>query len=163
MARKKSEYIELDGPLFDADMTEKVNDAVAEGIEELGEDAAEIMVSFISAAGFVASGAFISSTDSVFKRSGRGVVGFAKVTPTDTWSGSITLGHAGATTKSGKAKLSVTSVSSGNNRPPKTWLATGTRGGKKLRPGNNVWAKTATRVNAMKVQRIADKIAKALE
>ena len=137
MARKPSEYIELSGPLFDADMTERVNDAIASGIKELGEDAQEIMVGFISQAGFVRTGAFISSTESHFKRRGRSEVGFARVSPMDVWSGA-------------------------GGKPTKTWLARGTREGVKLRKGNNVWAKTATRVNAMKVERIADKIAEAL-
>ena len=137
MPRKPSQFIELDGPLFDADMSLRVKDALAEGVKELGEDAAEIMVGFISQAGFIATGAFISSTESVFKRRGRAEVGFAKVTPSDSWKGV-------------------------SGRPPKTWLARGTRGGVKLRKGSDVFRQTTTRVNAMKYDFIAAKIAKAL-
>lgn len=137
MARKPSQYIELDGPLFEADMGLRVKDALAEGVEELGEDAAEIMVSLIARAGFVRTGAFISSTESIFKRRGRDEVGFARVTPSDSWKGV-------------------------SGRPTKTWLARGERRGVKLRKGSDVWRQTTTRVNAMKYDFIADKIAKVL-
>ena len=69
MARVKK-YIELDGPLFDPDVIKRFKDEVAEGIEEVGDEAAGILAGFTANRGFVRSG---------------DAIGYAKVAPTAVW------------------------------------------------------------------------------
>jgi hypothetical protein len=133
MARK---YIELSGPLFDADVQSHINLGVAEGIEKLADTAAGILAGFVSAAGFVKTGAFLQSIDSKLVRSGNSV-GYMKIAPTDVWP---TPG-----------------------RPTRTWFEAGTRGGKKLRKANGGFSKTTTRVNTMSYEMIESALVGRLE
>lgn len=162
MPRKPSQYIELDGPLFDENMKHRFVIAVREGMEDLSEDLEGVMAATISQGGFVKSGDFLRSVDSVQRYRGLDEVGYIKIYPMDSWSGTITLGHAGAKTKSGKARMTVTSVSSSNHRPTRTWADRGTRRGVKLRKGLNIFSRTATAGRNIDKQQFADKIAEAL-
>lgn len=135
MARKGSQYIELSGPLFDDDAIAKFKDAVAWGIEELADEADDIMGSFIMQGGFVDTGRLLRSVDVDFIRTG-GQIGYAKVLPTDVWPEP--------------------------NRPTRTWIARGTRGGVKLRKQFDIFSRTSTRVRALDQSFIADKISTVL-
>ena len=64
MPRKVSQYLELSGPVFEGDTQRKLSDAISEGLEELGDQAAGILAGYVSAAGFVKTGAFLKSIDS---------------------------------------------------------------------------------------------------
>ena len=47
MARRPNQYIELSGPLFEPTLIKGFNDAVSEGIQELADEADDIMASHI--------------------------------------------------------------------------------------------------------------------
>lgn len=135
MARKGSQYLELSGPLFDDDAIEKFKDAVAWGIEELADEADDIMGSFIMQGGFVDTGRLLRSVDADFIRTG-GQIGYAKVLPTDVWPEP--------------------------DRPTRTWIARGVRGGVKLRKQFDIFSRTATRVRSLDQSFIATKISTVL-
>lgn len=135
MARRPTPYIELSGPLFEPDAIDKFRDAVAEGIEDLADEADDIMVSFIAAGGFIHSGRLLRSVDVDYIRR-PGAIGYAKVWPTDVWPNA--------------------------SRPTRTWIARGVRGGVKMRKSYDIFARTATRVRQIDQQFIADKIANVL-
>jgi hypothetical protein len=142
MARKRkvNQWLELEGEIFEPAMEEKVKDAIAEGIEHLGDEGAGIMMSAISAAGFVRTGATVRSVESVYKRSGSLVAGYATVAPRNMWPAP--------------------------NRPTKMWMEEGRRGRgdarMKLRRGTGAFRKTKTALNRFKLEFIAERIAKAL-
>lgn len=136
MARKTT-FLEITGPLFDAAAQRRVNDAIAEGLEELGDTAAGILAGFVSQGGFVHTGAFLSSIDAQRKGSDDGGVGYVKVAPTDVWPAA--------------------------DRPTRTWFEKGTRKGVKYRKGIGGFSKTTTRVKGMSYSVIEDKIAAVLE
>lgn len=167
--RKPNQYIELDGPLFDPGMIRLFNGAVYAGMAELADEADDIMAAQISAGGLVASGRLLRSVDIQTKRSSQDVIGYFKIEPTDVWQGSVSVrktGTATRTTKKGKRqRVNVYSVRSSTSasRPPKTWIAKGTRGGKKLTRGYDIFARTATAVRRLDHNRIiAGYIEKAL-
>lgn len=136
MARKASQYIELSGPLFEGDVQDRIYDVIAKGIERIGEESQGVMMGFIQAGGFVKTGELLHSVDAKFKRQPGGI-GFSKVMPTAVWPE--------------------------KNRPTRTWIARGTRKGQKLRPGYDIFSRTATRMRQTGiVEQIADDIAKAL-
>ena len=135
MPRKVSQYLELSGPVFEGDTQRKLSDAISEGLEELGDQAAGILAGYVSAAGFVKTGAFLKSIDSKLTRTGDSA-GYVKVAPTDVWPAP--------------------------NRPTRTWLEKGTRAGVKLRPAKGVFAKTRSRVNELILAHMEDKIEGAL-
>lgn len=130
MARKLNQYIEVSGPIFDEATQRRMSDAIAEGLEELGDTAAGILAGYVSAAGFVKTGAFLQSIDAKLVRSSG--AGYVKVAPTDVWP-----------TK---------------DRPTRTWLERGTRGGVKLRPAKGVFAKTRSRMNEMTYSHLESKL-----
>lgn len=159
MARKPHALVELSGPLFDDGMPDNVQDAIAEQVEELGDEGAGVLMGFISAAGFVRSGGFLHSVTSEFHRS-RGI-GYAKIYPTESWGGEITVGHSGAKTKSGKKRMTVQSVKTTAGGPTRTWFETGVRGGRRpaKRKGIYGFRKTTQRMDAMNPQqRVADAV-----
>lgn len=135
MPRKVSQYLELSGPVFEGDTQRKLSDAISEGLEELGDQAAGILAGYVSAAGFVKTGAFLKSIDSKLTRTGD-AAGYVKIAPTDVWPEP--------------------------NRPTRTWLEKGTRAGVKLRPAKGVFAKTRSRVNELSLAHMEDKIEGAL-
>ena len=138
MARIQKQYIEIDGPLFDPDMVRRFKDAVAEGIEELADEADDIMASQILAGGFVRTRQFLESVDVVFIRSSPDVIGYAKILPTAVWPKP--------------------------DRPTRTWIAYGQRRGVKLRGGFNIFARTATVLRRMQPEeRIAKRVQTVLE
>lgn len=156
MARMATHYIEVSGPLFDSEMTRLFKGAVAQGIEDIADEADDIMVSHIVAGGMVVSGALMRSVDAVMVRSSQDVIGYATVTPTDTWGGVVTIRQTGTvkktSAKTGKtrrvktwAHTSFTSAS----RPTKTWLTKGTRNGKQLRRGYDFYRRTAQDVRRL--------------
>ena len=63
MARRGGEFIELSGPLFDPDIAARFEEAIGEGIEELGELGADILTQFVASAGFIDTGRFIGSIE----------------------------------------------------------------------------------------------------
>jgi hypothetical protein len=138
MARKPSQYIELSGGLFEPGMVEGLYEAIGAGVKQIAEDfAVPVMMGFIEQGGFVKTRSLLLSVDSDFKQ-GDGRIGYAKVAPTDVWP---------------KPK-----------RPTRTWIARGERGGQKLRPGFNIFSRTATRVKQQNFEHeIADRIARLLE
>lgn len=172
--RYSSKYIDIEtrGALFDKAMRARFYNAVAESIEDTGEEAVGIMMGVISQNGLVKTGNLLRSTDSAVVRSGPMVMGYAKVQPEDTWSGTISLGHSGAMTKyknrkTGKRRkrMTVQSVSSSNHRPTLTWIDKGVRKEKKLRKSANIFSRTT---NALKSRgrvydNFAAKIAAALD
>jgi len=129
--RKPSKYLELDGPIFDPAVQREMNDAIAEGLDELGDQAAGILAGYVSAAGFVKTGAFLQSIDSKLTRTGDSA-GYVKIAPTDVWPAP--------------------------NRPTRTWLERGTRAGVKLRPAKGSFAKTRSRLNEMTYDHLAAKL-----
>lgn len=159
MARRVSTYIELDGPLFEPSMIRKFNGAVYSGMEEIADEGDDIMASQIVAGGFVDTGRLLRSVDITTKRSSLDVTGYFVITPTDTWKGSVTVTKTGTTVKRNKrtgkmqrANVYSIGVSTNDSRPTKTWLAKGTRAGKKLRPGYDFYARTATALRNMNPQ-----------
>ena len=119
MARRGGEFIELSGPLFDPDISARFEEAIGEGIEELGELGADILTQFDASASFIDTGQFIGSIESEY-RGRKGEAGYAIVRPTDVWP---------------KA-----------DRPPRTWFETGMRRGVKLRKANTGFRRTTTRL-----------------
>lgn len=121
MPRRPNQYIELSGPLFDDDVIRKFNDAVADGMEELGDEGADILGASILQRGFVRTGAFLRSVETIAKR-----------TDKDASAGIVT--------------VSVTDAYPNPGRPPKTWFEKGTRNGVRLRTGGYGFRKTADRL-----------------
>lgn len=135
MARVKK-YIELDGPLFDPDVIKRFKDEVAEGIEEVGDEAAGILAGFTANRGFVRSGMFLRSISSEFVRSGD-AIGYAKVAPTAVWPTAA--------------------------RPTRTWAERGVRNGVRLRKGLWLFRNTATRTRQLDFEHMfAERIRRAL-
>lgn len=133
--RKPNLYYELSGPVFDPQHALAFYRAVGDGIEELGEEGAEILQSFIHQAGLIDTGRLVSSVHSEFTQT-RGA-GFAKVAPDAVWPDA--------------------------DRPTRIWLERGTREGKRLRSGKRPFSKTKTRLREIAYQRhFADRITKAL-
>ncbi len=138
MPRRPNPYIELDGPLFDPNVIRNFKQAVAEGIEELAEEGQDVMMAQISAGGFIRTGAFLRSVDVVFVRSSQDVIGYAKILPTATWPDS--------------------------DRPTRTWIARGLRGGVKMRKSFDIFARTTNVLRQMQPQeRIAKRVQAVLE
>jgi len=135
MARRPSTYIELSGPLFADDAIAKFKDAVAEGIQDLAEEADDIMASHIAAGGLIDTGRLLRSVDIIRVRSG-GNIGYAYIAPTDVWPDA--------------------------DRPTRVWISRGTRRGVKLRKQYDIFSRTATRVRQIDQSFIADKIATVL-
>lgn len=162
---RKGKYIEInwDGWLFDDSVMQRYRDAVADGIEELGDEGAGIMASVMANAGLVLSGRTIRSIESDFRRTGRDTTGYAKVQPTDSWRGEITLGVVGKT-KKGKDRIGVTSARSTGEqgRPTLTWLDRGTRGGIKLTKSGNLFSRTTNALNNVRTEFMANKLVEAL-
>lgn len=138
MARRASQYVELEGPLFDPDVIRRFKQAVAEGIEELADEGDDIMMSQIAAGGFVRTGQLLQSVDVVFVRRSRDVIGYAKILPTAVWPEP--------------------------DRPTRTWIARGLRRGVKLRRSFDIFARTTTVLRRMQPEeRIAAKVQTVLE
>lgn len=119
MARRRTQYIELDGPLFDDDVTRRFHDAVAKGMEEMANDGASILGAAISQRGFVKTGRFLRSIDTLSKRSDKdNSAGYTAVVVTDAYPE--------------------------KGRPTRTWFERGTRRGVRLRTGGYGFRKAAT-------------------
>lgn len=124
MPRKPSQYIELSGPLFDDDVIRKFNDAVADGMEELGEEGASILGAAVLQRNFVKTGRFLRGIEAQAKRTSPGTTaGYVAVTVAD-----------GAWPE--------------KDRPTKTWFERGTRNGVRLRTGGYGFRKTADRLKS---------------
>jgi hypothetical protein len=133
--RRVREVIELSGPLFDPQAVRRFEDAVAAGIEEMAQLGEEILVGYIAQAGFIDTGAFVSSVGYEMHRE-RGV-GYAVVRPTAVWPEP--------------------------GRPTRTWLERGTRRGVRLRRGRRVFQSTKTRLRQVSLARVfEDRITRAL-
>lgn len=123
MPKKPSQYIELSGPLFEDDVIRKFNDAVAEGMEDLGDEGASILGAAISQRGFVGTGSFLRSVDTLAKRTDKDAsAGYVAVVVTDAYPEP--------------------------GRPTRTWFERGTRKGIRLRTGGYGFRKTADRLKA---------------
>lgn len=156
MAPRRTQYIELSGPIFEDDVARKFNGAVYAGMEEIADEGDDIMAAQIAAGGFVDTGRLLRSVDILTKRSSQDVTGYFAITPTDTWKGSVSVTKTGTKSvkdkKTGKKKKVGTysvAISTNDSRPTKTWLARGTRSGKKLRPGYDFYSRTATALRNM--------------
>ena len=136
MAKRKSQFIELDGPVFDPEVQKLIVGALNEGIEDLAQEGEGILVGFIHQSGFVKTGAFASSVDSEMRNRNAAEPGYAKLGVTDAWPNP--------------------------NRPTREWLVTGRRGGVKLRKGNGVFAKTATRLKDFSAETFEGHLTEAL-
>jgi len=136
MARKKTPVIEIDGPLFDVDVIKDVKDALAAGMAELGDEGAGVMMGFIAAGGFQKTGAFLSSVTSEIHRTDKMSAGWVKVYPTDVWPDT--------------------------DRPTRTWMETGRRGGVSMTKGAYAFRNTAKRLNAAKFDGYFDGVSEAL-
>ena len=129
MPKKPHQYIELSGPLFEDDAIRKLNDAVAEGMEELGDEGASILGAAISQRGFVKTGAFLRSIDTIAKRSDKDrSAGYVAVAVTDSYPSP--------------------------GRPTKTWFERGTRRGVRLRTGGYGFRKTADRLKSFDFEQL---------
>lgn len=138
MPRKPNQYVELEGPLFDPNVIRNFKQAVAEGIEELADEGQDVMMAQISAGGFVRTGQFLRSVDVVFTRSSQDVIGYAKVAPTAVWPDA--------------------------DRPTRTWIARGLRGGVKMRKSFDIFSRTTTVLRQMQPEeRIAKRVQVVLE
>lgn len=135
MPRRGNQYIELSGPIFGDDLERLAHDAIAEGIQELGDDAVGIMMSHIQAGGLIDTGRLLRSVDDPMIRTG-GAIGYVKVAPTAVWPEP--------------------------DRPTRTWIARGVRSGKKLRKQYDIFSRTATRTRQIDQTFIANKLAEAL-
>lgn len=135
MARRPTPYIELSGPLFELDVIKRFNGAVRWGIEELANEADDIMASHIAKGGLIDTGRLLRSVDVTLVRSGD-AVGYAKIMPTDVWPSP--------------------------HRPTRTWIARGIRGGVKLRKQYDIFSRTATAVRRIDQGFIAERIAEVL-
>lgn len=124
MASLRTQYIEISGPLFEDDAVRRMHDAVAEGMEELGDEGASILGAAISQRGFVNTGQFLRSIETIAKRQN----------PDDT---------------AGYVAVSVGDAWPAPDRPTKTWFERGTRKGVRLRTGGYGFRKTATALRAM--------------
>lgn len=138
MARRPAQYIEISGPLLEGNAVRLFHDAVAEGMEELGDEGASILGAAILQRGFVRTGRFLRSIETVAKRANPdSSAGFVKVGVGGTWPES--------------------------DRPTKTWFERGTRRGVRLRTGGYGFRKAATALRAMDFDPIfAQRIAEAL-
>lgn len=134
--RRIGKYLEVEGGLFAVNMKPRFNDAMSEGIQDVAELGEEIMVSFISAAGFIDTGDFVSSVETTYKRRSDHVIGYAEIAPR--------------------------AVFPKPDRPTQTWLQDGVRKGQKLRKGYNVAGRTATRIRAFSYETVAAKVAAVL-
>lgn len=119
MAPRRTQYIELSGPIFEDDVARRFHDAVAEGMEELGDEGASILGAAISQRGFVKTGRFLRGVDTIAKRADKdNSAGFVAIVIADgAWP---------------------------NGGPTKTWFERGTRRGVRLRTGGYGFRKTAT-------------------
>lgn len=130
--------VTLDGPIFDPNVMQRFRDQIGEGIQEGGEEAEGILMGFISAAGFVKSGAFLHSVNSE-RQSTSGGIDASGISVTADWK------HQGA------------------GRPTKTWFEEGKRGGVRMRKGAGGFRGTAARMRSFNWESfLADKIEKAL-
>lgn len=133
---RTSKWLQLDGPLFEEDVDGRLIDAINEGVEETGREAAGILAGFIATSGFVKTGGFLRGVDSEMRKR-EGEPGYAKV-----------------------------GVFSGawpeDDRPTRTWFERGTRGGQKFRKGMGGFSKTATRVKDFSYENIEAAIERAL-
>ena len=118
MARPKV-YYELDktGPLFLPGAKKRVKQALAEGVEDVGDRGANLYHGFVIQGGFTDSGRFADSIYSDFRRRNADVVGYAKVEARDAYP---------------KA-----------DRPTASWMERGTRRGVRLRKGIRAGDKSA--------------------
>lgn len=139
MPRRPSQYIELSGPLFEDDAVRRLYDAVAEGMEELGDEGASILGAAVSQRGFVRTGAFLRSIESVAKRADKDASpGYVAVVVQDAYPAP--------------------------GRPPRTWFERGTRRGIRLRTGGWGFRKTATALRAFDFEQyFGSKIREALD
>lgn len=169
MARRSSPYLELNGPVFDQNVHTLIINAAAAGLDELADDADDIMASHIAAGGLVDTGTLLRSVTTQFIRSSQANVGYVKVWPTATWTGSVTVRQTGFTWKQNRRTGSIRRIktwsinaTTQDNRPPGVWLKKGTRGGVKLTKGYDFAGRTATVLRSKNYQVIGDRIAEAL-
>ena len=129
MARPRVYYtLQNTGPLFIPGVRNNVKQALAEGVEDVGDRGANLYYGFVIEGGFTESGQFADSIFSDFRRRGKDVVGYAKVAPAATWP---------------KA-----------DRPTVTWMERGTRKGVKMRKGIRAADKSARRLRKLDFSQI---------
>lgn len=160
--------VKVTGPLFQHNTAKVVTGAVFVGILDLAEEADDIMASHIARAGFVDSGELLRSVAIRPVRSSDVVTGYALVSPTATWKGTLAIRQTGT-----RAKMSYVGpnraprvrtikqwdirASSSLNRPTFEWLRRGVRNQRKLRPGYDFIGRTATVVRGLDVNGIVGK------
>lgn len=124
MARRRyNQYLEVDGPIFDPDMKPMFMRAVHEGMEEHGEEGANVLGAAVLQRGFVRTGRFLQGIESAGKHSQKDTPGFV----------AITFGHKWPEP----------------DAPTATWFERGTRKGVRLRTGGWGLRKTATLMRRM--------------
>lgn len=124
MARRLTQYIEISGPLLEGHAARLLHDAVAEGMEEMGEEGASVLGAAVLQRGFVRSGRFLRSIEALAKRQ----------SPNDS---------------AGYVAVKFTDAYPEPGRPPVTWFERGTRKGVRLRTGGYGLRKSATALRAM--------------
>jgi hypothetical protein len=125
MAKRLNTWVEIDGPLFDPNVSKRMKDALAKGIVGLAEEGAQITQDFVYSAGFVQSGRFAKGIGvEVTRRRG---AGYATVKVVD----------------EGAAYPS-------NNRPTRTLMDYGQRNGVRVRTGVYAFRKAKRRMDSMK-------------
>jgi hypothetical protein len=152
--------VDVSGPLFQPDAGKRMHDAVAQGLLQLGEIGAETMRYSMLNYHLIRTGRTISSIR-VIQRRKQGTAGYVFITPTDVWSGVISVRRGGMekyTTRTGKTRKrriwhrSV--LESHNNRPTRSWLAFGERKGRRLRKSTDFYGRTIYALNKVKKQGI---------
>ena len=123
--RRVSQYIELDGPIWDAVESGRIKDALADAILGLAKEGAEQAQGFVQGAGFVKSGRFVRGIGVEVHRS-RGA-GYANVMVVDQGAAYPTA-----------------------NRPTRTFMEYGTRRGQKIRTANYAFRKTKRALDKVK-------------
>lgn len=129
MARVRTPHIELDGPLFDDDAIRRFHDAVADGMEELADEGGSVLGAAISQRGFLQTGKFLRSIDTVAKRRDRDE-------------------------SAGYVAIKVGDAYPMPDRPTRTWFERGTRRGVRLRTGGYGFRKSAAAMKTMDWEQI---------
>lgn len=145
--------ITVSGPLFDRP-SERLTAATRDVVLRLGAYGADVMRYAMLNQRVYRSGRAASSVRAVHVARSARAVGYVKIMPTDVWSGELRIRQTGTTIGKRGRRIrtwSVSVVRSEGSRPPRTWLAYGIRGGRKLGRTRNFFGTTrrdlARRVN----------------
>lgn len=136
--------IEASGPLFDRP-SERLTGAGREVVLRLGSYGADVMRYAMLNQRVYRTGRAASSVRAVHVARSARAVGYVKIMPTDVWSGEIRIRQTGTTIGKRGRRIKTWSVSvtrSDTSRPPRTWLAYGIRGGRRLGRAKNFFTTT---------------------